>query len=706
MTISNSSRTAGPFPGNGVTVNFPFSYKVYTRDDLLVAQTVTATGVETVKVLDTDYTVVLNSDQNASPGGTITMLVPPPVGTTLAATSDLAYTQTMDLTNAGGFYPKTINDALDKIVIQIQQLQARLGLGALNVGAAAAVATVMNFISVLSSSVGSASVGFIQLGANAIMRTLQSKSRDFLSVFDYMTTAEIASVQAFSYSLDVSNAAQALADYITSSTLSGLSSSGSFTTSYSGTSAEGRYPRGGYKLTRAIVMGPYARLKGEKAILKQFTDAEDIFNWNCYQVAVKGFTFIGGRYALNFYNDNINSTMIDVEKCDFMLQRSYAVNTVCTHATYSHMSASLSIKKCRFISTNKALNNCCDDATIADSWLQADKQNLTAASAFIMNRGTSGTDPDAKTRLKIRNTFMIPDVGVEGVDRVNDVRWIDNYGAVNCDTVRFGGENAGMSILWQLGAANTTFPWTTTEASFKNCDLFCGPDSRSDSCVIGIQGQIPNWISVHNCNGPVGKPIVANLSSLNIPAYMTAFEAASGRKAYEYFKVNIDGVITDINAYASRPIIPYDLHKYVVRGRKTTIARVAAQSIANGFAVNLVQFDTITYETVPGAFVLANNTQMVMPKGVTKMRITGHVRMPVDAATKTMAVTVVTSGLARVAGDTSLRGINADSDRFNFSLEVEGPPGAYWHLNIQHNAAGALNLAEAQVHLTPIDYIG
>ncbi len=185
MTISNSTRTAGPFIGNGVTTGFPFSYKVYERSDLLVALTVIATSVETVLVLDSDYTVALNIDQNAAPGGVITMMVAPPVGTSLAATSDLDMTQTLDLTNQGGFYPTAINSAMDRVVIMIQQLSARIGVGALNVGAAAAIASVLNFITNLAGAAGSAGVGFLAAGVGAMLRSLQSKGRDVISVLDY-----------------------------------------------------------------------------------------------------------------------------------------------------------------------------------------------------------------------------------------------------------------------------------------------------------------------------------------------------------------------------------------------------------------------------------------------------------------------------------------------------------------------------------------
>ncbi|MDZ7918521.1 hypothetical protein [Rhodoferax sp.] len=126
MTISSTTRKAGPYPGNGVTVAFPFAFKVFAMADVLVVQADMATGVETTKALTTDYTVVLDGDQNANPGGTVTMLTPPPAGTTLVLTSQVANLQPTDLTNAGGFYPKVINDAFDRTVIQVQQLAEKV----------------------------------------------------------------------------------------------------------------------------------------------------------------------------------------------------------------------------------------------------------------------------------------------------------------------------------------------------------------------------------------------------------------------------------------------------------------------------------------------------------------------------------------------------------------------------------------------------
>lgn len=192
MTISNTVRTAGPFIGNGITKVFPFTYKVFAREDVLVALTTTTTGVESILTLDSDYFVTLNPNQDVSPGGLITMTVAPPVGTTLAATSNVALIQKLELTNQGGFYPKAINDALDKIVINIQQISARLGLGALNVGAAAQIAAVVSFISNLAAAGGATLVGYVLVAVGAVKRLLNDKLGEHVSPEDFGAVGTLA----------------------------------------------------------------------------------------------------------------------------------------------------------------------------------------------------------------------------------------------------------------------------------------------------------------------------------------------------------------------------------------------------------------------------------------------------------------------------------------------------------------------------------
>ena len=130
MTVQNTSiRKAGPSQGNGTNAAFPFTFKVFLSSDVLVTY-LNALGVELVLTLNTDYTVTLNADQNAAPGGTVNLLWIPASSTYITLTSQVSNTQNLLLTNSGGFYPQSINDALDRVVIQVQQLAEQVARAA------------------------------------------------------------------------------------------------------------------------------------------------------------------------------------------------------------------------------------------------------------------------------------------------------------------------------------------------------------------------------------------------------------------------------------------------------------------------------------------------------------------------------------------------------------------------------------------------
>ena len=128
MTINSTIRKTNLFVGNGSASTFPFTFKVFTAAEIVVVRVTTATSTETTLTLQTDYTVLLNPDQNSNPGGSITLVSGGvaqnlATGFNLIITSDVQPTQGTDLTNQGGFFPEVINDALDKAVILHQQQQ-------------------------------------------------------------------------------------------------------------------------------------------------------------------------------------------------------------------------------------------------------------------------------------------------------------------------------------------------------------------------------------------------------------------------------------------------------------------------------------------------------------------------------------------------------------------------------------------------------
>lgn len=121
--ISSTIRKAGPYAGDGVTVTFPFAFKVFKTTDVMAIYT-NAAGVEST--LTSGVTVALNSNQDVSPGGIVSLTTPLPTGAKLTLTSNVAATQPMQITNGGGFFPRVLNDSADRAMIVLQQIQERL----------------------------------------------------------------------------------------------------------------------------------------------------------------------------------------------------------------------------------------------------------------------------------------------------------------------------------------------------------------------------------------------------------------------------------------------------------------------------------------------------------------------------------------------------------------------------------------------------
>lgn len=127
MTISSTNTRTAPFAGNGVATVFAFMFKTYAAADLLVV-TLSAAGVATILTLNSDYSVSLNADQNASPGGSITYPLsgsPLATGVTLTIVSNASDVQLTNLPNGGAFNASVINDMVDyRTVISHQNADA------------------------------------------------------------------------------------------------------------------------------------------------------------------------------------------------------------------------------------------------------------------------------------------------------------------------------------------------------------------------------------------------------------------------------------------------------------------------------------------------------------------------------------------------------------------------------------------------------
>ena len=126
MPISSELRRAGPFTGDDVAVEFNFAFKVLDALHVRVEKLEVATDIIEVLDIVTDYDVVLNSDQDDDPGGTVTLVDPLETGFKLTITSKTPIKQPQDFQNPVGFYPRNLNTGLDRAVILIQEIYDKI----------------------------------------------------------------------------------------------------------------------------------------------------------------------------------------------------------------------------------------------------------------------------------------------------------------------------------------------------------------------------------------------------------------------------------------------------------------------------------------------------------------------------------------------------------------------------------------------------
>jgi len=126
VTVSSTTNRVS-YSGNGSTTAFAFSHPFRLTADLVVTVRTTATGAESLKVEGSDYTVSGTADSGTGgySSGTVTFSVAPASGTQVHIDRVVTRTQTSDFISGDGIPPASIEGALDKLSLSVQELDAR-----------------------------------------------------------------------------------------------------------------------------------------------------------------------------------------------------------------------------------------------------------------------------------------------------------------------------------------------------------------------------------------------------------------------------------------------------------------------------------------------------------------------------------------------------------------------------------------------------
>lgn len=116
MTLTTQLSTV-TYPGAGSTGPFPFTFRVMAATHLVVTRTIAA--VPTVLTLGVDYTVTGIGNRT---GGSVLLTTALAVGQSIEIERVVPLTQLTSLRNQGAYYPETVEDALDYLMMVAQQI--------------------------------------------------------------------------------------------------------------------------------------------------------------------------------------------------------------------------------------------------------------------------------------------------------------------------------------------------------------------------------------------------------------------------------------------------------------------------------------------------------------------------------------------------------------------------------------------------------
>ena len=117
MTVS-SLTVKNSYNGDNTTTAFSYTFPIHTAAELQVIER-SALGTETVKSLNSDYTI----SDNGAAGGSVNFSTAPATGVTIVLLRNTSLTQEVDYISNDAFGAETHEGALDKLTLQVQEVQ-------------------------------------------------------------------------------------------------------------------------------------------------------------------------------------------------------------------------------------------------------------------------------------------------------------------------------------------------------------------------------------------------------------------------------------------------------------------------------------------------------------------------------------------------------------------------------------------------------
>jgi hypothetical protein len=344
--------------------------------------------------------------------------------------------------------------------------------------------------------------------------------------------ANVLSLQA---AIDVAEAAQTLKTY---------SDDGYGANTY--TSPEVHVPPGLFSINADIVLPEAIVIRGDKTILNQTVAAQDhLTSANPYRIDIEGIAFKGGKCAFNAAGPNTNTSRIRFNRCEFHTANAsnYAITVDVT-----------------------TLNMCIDDCLVMDSplFLDTDGDYIEINNCWVNGYlRSTGQKPANTASVNNQSRHMVVNGGSwvpeeDGIGATVGTRWFSNRGGMlTLNDVQFGGENAGLPIVYEFGnSVSASSPFSTISGVIiRGGQLAQGSSGRADRGVVVLQETVPSIIDIRGGTYVVDGKLIsdAGFTSGTLQDWLTSNTTASTPR----FGITIDNVGEHGATFIPAALVPY-----------------------------------------------------------------------------------------------------------------------------------------------------
>lgn len=430
---------------------------------------------------------------------------------------------------------------------------------------------------------------------------------------------------------------------------------------------EVRFQAGRYNLNAPLTFLTaglsYCRLVSEGQTILAPTGNTDVFDASgTYMLDIEGIDFVGGKRHVVWGNNNVDSAMLHMRRCEFHGSTDWNIETVLTGGA-ANLSAVVVVETSKFYNNYRILKVAPGaEAFVKNSWVSLPNSMVNGAAFEVASGGVLGFD----------NVYGVPPAAAPA-----NARWVDNYTSFYAKNSRFGGEGGGIPIVRNFAGPQQVYPWDQGGV-ISIRDSFCSIGPAANRALIYLATGVPQVIDISGNTGITrdSQNYIVDGIAGGVAAYIAALVAETRIQIDIHNNAGLSpidatGIPAGLVANTTKVACNLNLGPY---SRQVVISALATPKATTG------TWAPSWTSGVPGMADLVFNNPVLATDAITFWDVPldiGTWRLDLMAYRDANAAIATISLNGVTVGTLDLYGVTSGADRFTLSGIAVAAPGLY-----------------------------